>query len=125
MHRLVFLILLYTQRLNNCRFVAKKVRPIHKTIGNAVDGVFKDADVDLNAELTDQDKILLAEISVIRESMDIPQEYYDYVNDSCAFSETDMTMVQGAFFGQLLLFPEHYGAKNVNITTVDRKKNMV
>ena len=95
--------------------MAKKVRPIHKTIGKEVDKVFKDSDVDLESELNEQDKVLLAELAEIREKSDIPNEYYDYVNDSVAFSQTDMTLVQGAFFGQLLLFPEHYGAKHVSV----------
>ena len=86
---------------------------MHKTIGKNVDEVFKDTEVDLESELTAQDKILLAELAEMREKMEIPQEYYDYVDDSCAFSQTDMSMVQGAFFGQLLMFPEHYGAKNI------------
>jgi len=104
------------------RFIANKVRPIHKTIGNDVNQVFKDAAVDLEAELTNQDKILLAELAEMRENREIPQEFYDYVNDSCAFSQMDMSLVQGAFFGQLLLFPEHYGAKNV---TTDDIKNFL
>merc|ERR1712013_15349 len=104
------------------RFVANKVRPIHKTIGKNVQEVFKDADVDLESELTEQDRILLEEITEIREKTVIPQEYYNYVNDSVAFSQVDMTLVQGAFFGQLLLFPEHYGAKNV---TSDEIRNFL
>merc|ERR1712112_51470 len=39
----------------------------------------------------------------------IPEEFWKYVNDSSFFSQTDMTLVQGAFFGQFLLFPRHYG----------------
>ena len=38
---------------------------------------------------------MLDDIAAIRESIDIPQEYYDYVNDSEAFSQTDMQLVQG------------------------------
>lgn len=104
------------------RFVANKVRPIHTTIGKNVDEVFKDSDVDVEAELTFQDKILLTELAEIREKTNIPKEYYDYVDDSIAFSQTDMTLVQGAFFGHLMLFPEHYGAKDV---TVEEMKNFL
>merc|ERR1711913_94539 len=104
------------------RFVAKKVRPIHKNIGESVDEVLKDSDVDLESELTEQDRVLLAELAEIRKNTEIPEEYYNYVNDSVGFSEVDMTLVQGAFFGQLLLFPEHYGAKNV---TPEEVKNFL
>ena len=38
---------------------------------------------------------MLDDIADIRESNDIPQEYFDYVNDSVAFSQTDMLLVQG------------------------------
>ena len=88
---------------------------MQKTIGEDVEKVFNDADVDLESELTKQHRVLLAELAEIRQNTDIPHEFYDYVNDSIAFSQVDMTMVQGAFFGQLLLFPEHYGAKNVSL----------
>ena len=50
-------------------------------------GVFKDSDIDCEAELTEQDKILLKDIEAVRQKTDIPQEYYDYVNDSHAFSQ--------------------------------------
>ena len=121
MHRFLFYTCLHFQK-NIHRFVANKVRPIHKTIGKNVQEVFKDADVDLESELTEQDRILLEEIAEIREKTVIPQEYYNYVNDSVAFSQVDMTLVQGAFFGQLLLFPEHYGAKNA---TSDEIRNFL
>ena len=34
-----------------------------------------------------QDRIMLSDIADIRKRMEIPQEYYDYVNDSNAFSQ--------------------------------------
>ena len=69
----------------------------------------------------------------MRERTQIAPEFWKYVNDSAFFSETDMTLVQvswlqkespkvlsrlylfivfvkGAFFGQVLMYPEHYGA---------------
>jgi len=54
---------------------------------------------------------MLDDIATIRESQDIPHEYYDYVYDSVAFSHTDMLLVQGAFVAPLLLFPNHFGYK--------------
>ena len=93
------------------RFVAGRVRPINDKMDENVGKVFHEADIDCEAELTEQDRILLAEIGAIREKTDIPQEYYDYVNDSSAFSQVDMCLVQGAFFGQYLLYPDHYGGK--------------
>lgn len=71
---------------------------------------------------------MLSDIAAIRNKTEIPQEYYDYVDDSNAFSQVvfltfqtfksynifqvDMSMVQGAFFGQFLLYPDHYGGKH-------------
>ena len=117
------------------RFIANKVRPINETLGDEVQGVFKDADIDCEAELTEQDMILLKDIETVRQQADIPQEYYDYVNDSHAFSQVmkgnqifkyhvpsfkaDMCLVQGAFFGQYLLYPEHYGGKHATHEEVD------
>ena len=63
--------------------------------------------------MSEQDHILLRDIAEIREQTDIPEEYYDYVNDSNPFSQTDMAIVQIAFFGHYLQFPEHYGGKGV------------
>merc|ERR1719347_604353 len=87
------------------------VRAVGENVQTEVEKVFHEADIDCEAELTEQDRILLAEIGAIREKTDIPQEHYDYVNDSSAFSQVDMCLVQGAFFGQYLLYPDHYGGK--------------
>ena len=46
---------------------------------------------------------MLDDIATIRESQDIPHEYYDYVYDSVAFSHTDMLLVQGAVIRNLLV----------------------
>merc|ERR1711874_172370 len=46
-------------------------------------------------------------------NMDIPQEFYDYINDSKPFSEVDMALIQGSFFAPYLLYPEHYGVAKV------------
>merc|ERR1711953_295267 len=73
------------RRVNNMhRFIANKVRPINETLGDEVKGVFQDSNIDCEAELTEQDKILLKDIETVRQQSDIPQEYYDYVNDSHA-----------------------------------------
>ena len=104
------------------RFIADKVRPINHTMDETVEKVFKDSNIDCLGELTEQDRILLAELATIRDHTDIPQEFYDYVNDSKAFSQLDMTLVQGAFFGQYLLYPEHYGGKE---TSQDELENFV
>ena len=96
------------------RFIADKVRPIKDSLDETVEKVFQDSNIDCLGELTEQDRILLADIATIRENTEIPQEFYDYVNDSKAFSQLDMTLVQGAFFGQYLLYPEHYGGKTTS-----------
>ena len=95
------------------RFVADKVRPINGTLSESVRKVFEDSEINCEAELSGQDHILLSDIAAIREHTEIPEEYYDYVNDSNPFSQTDMAIVQGAFFGHYLQFPEHYGGKGV------------
>ena len=96
------------------RFVADKVRPINDSLDQKVEKVFQDANIDCDGALTEQDRILLADIAVIRDNSEIPPEFYDYVHDSKAFSQLDMTLVQGAFFGQYLLYPEHYGGKTTS-----------
>ena len=93
------------------RFIAGKVRPLGP-LDESVEKVFQDSDIDCQAELTEQDKALLSDLAAIRDKTGIPQEYYDYVNDSQAFSQLDMTLVQGAFFSQYLLYPRHYGGKS-------------
>jgi len=98
---------------NMHRFVADKVRPINGTLSESVRKVFEDSEINCEAELSGQDHILLSDIAAIREHTEIPEEYYDYVNDSNPFSQTDMAIVQGAFFGHYLQFPEHYGGKGV------------
>ena len=49
--------------------------------------MFESADIDCEAELTEQDRILLEDIANVRSKRIITQEYYDYVNDSDAFSQ--------------------------------------
>jgi len=93
------------------RFIAGKVRPLGlEGLGTKVKEVFKDSEVDPEANLTAQDKIFLANVEEVRQQTKIAPEFWKYVNDSAFFSETDMTLVQGAFFGQVLMYPEHYGA---------------
>ena len=75
--------------------------------------VFREAEVDCEAELTAQDRLLLTDLADLRARTSLPSEYRDYVGDSEAFSEVDMCLVQSAFFGQYLLYPEHYGGKHV------------
>ena len=115
MHKYLYKLLLLTEKNNvlYSRFVADKVRPINGTLSESVSKVFEDSEIDCEAEMSEQDHILLGDIAAIREQTDIPEEYYDYVNDSNPFSQTDMAIVQGAFFGHYLQFPEHYGGKGV------------
>merc|ERR1712198_55037 len=90
------------KRVNNMhRFVAKKVRPINEDLPDKVEQLFRESQIYCDSELDAQDKIMLDDIAAIRESIDIPQEYYDCVNDSEAFSQTDMQLVQGAFLVSL------------------------
>ena len=95
------------------RHVADQVRHIDQ-LDVEVERVFHDVDIDCEAQLTDQDRILLADIAAIRDNTDIPQEFYDYINDSKPFSEVDMALIQGSFFAPYLLFPEHYGVAKVH-----------
>ena len=101
------------QRVNAMhRHVADQVREIDD-LDVEVEKVFRDADIDCEAQLSDQDRILLADIATIREHTDIPQEFYDYTKDSKPFSEFDMALIQGSFFAPYLLYPEHYGVTKV------------
>ena len=94
------------------RQVADQVRNIGD-LNMEVEKVFQEADIDCEGQLTDQDRILLADIAAIRDNTDIPQEFYDYINDSKPFSEVDMALIQGSFFAPYLLYPEHYGVAKV------------
>ena len=71
------------------RFIANKVRPINAELDSQVKNVFESADINCEAELTEQDRILLEDIANVRSKRIIPKEYYDYVNDSDAFSQVD------------------------------------
>merc|ERR1712080_32606 len=96
------------------RFIAGKVRPLGmELLSQKVNDVFLEEEVDLDAELSVQDRVFLESVKELREQTQIPEEFWKYVNDSTLFSQTDMTLVQGAFFGQFLLFPRHYGAAYV------------
>ena len=100
-------------KVHVCRHVAAKVRPINTTLPESVAKVFREAEVNCEAELTAQDRLLLTDLADLRARTSLPSEYRDYVGDSEAFSEVDMCLVQSAFFGQYLLYPEHYGGKHV------------
>ena len=89
------------------------MRPINTRLPESVARVFREAEVDCEAELTAQDRLLLTDLADLRARTSLPSEYRDYVGDSEAFSEVDMCLVQSAFFGQYLLYPEHYGGKHV------------
>ena len=84
-----------------CRFIANKTRPIYSTW----------TDEDSKIELDEQDKLLLDDIAALRNKTKLPDEYFDYVNDSCAFSQVDMYLVQVSFFNYYLQYPEHFGEK--------------
>ena len=89
------------------------MRPINTRLPESVARVFREAEVDCEAELTAQDRLLLTDLADLRARTSLPSEYRDYVGDSEAFSQVDMCLVQSAFFGQYLLYPEHYGGKHV------------
>ena len=60
------------QRVNAMhRHVADQVREIDD-LDVEVEKVFRDADIDCEAQLNDQDRILLADIATIREQINIP-----------------------------------------------------
>lgn len=93
------------------RFVASKVRPLGlDLLGDRVRQVFQESSVDTTAVLSRQDRVFLENVSQVREGTAIAPEFWEYVTDSSLFSQTDMTLVQSAFFGQVLLYPEPYGA---------------
>lgn len=102
------------------RFIAGKVRPIGlDRMPEKVNQIFKEEEIDTEALLSYQDRVLLDSVRELRQTVKIPQEFWDYVNDSCLFSQMDMTLVQGAFFGQFLIFPEEYGASWVSKDQVE------
>ena len=84
-----------------CRFIANKTRPIYNTW----------SDEDSQIKLEEQDKILLDDIAALRSKSKLPVEYFNYVNDSCAFSQLDMYLVQVSFFNYYLQYPQHFGEK--------------
>ena len=103
------------RRVNSMhRAVAEKVRPIADSLEEEVEKVFRDTDIDCESRLTNQDKILLADVEAIRERTELPQEYLNYVKDSTPFSELDMAIIQGAFFAPYLMYSRHYGVSGVS-----------
>lgn len=95
------------------RHVAGEVRA-SASLEAEVARVLREADIDCEAELGHQDRELLADLAVLRDTEDIPREYYDYVTDSKPFSQVDMALIQGAFFAPYLLYPRHYGVTGVS-----------
>ena len=84
-------------------------------MSESVAKVFKEANIDCEKEMTEQvrdkdgtdiicqiiinnklfqlhfqDKIMLSDIAAIRNRTEVPQEYYDYVDDSNAFSQVEL-----------------------------------
>jgi len=53
--------------------------------------------------------ILYNELQNIREKVDLPSEYHYFVSNPLIFTQFDMFLVQAAFFGGPLLYPEWYG----------------
>ena len=96
------------------RLVAERVRPITDSLEEEVEKIFQDNGIDCESLLTSQDKILLADVTAIRERTELPQEYLDYVKDSTPFSELDMAIIQGAFFAPYLMYSRHYGVSGVS-----------
>merc|ERR1711894_137715 len=88
--------------------VALKVRPLGlEALAGEASGVLRE--VGAGDELDEQDLVLLESVKELKEELEASPSFYEYVNDSVLFSEMDMTMVQGAFVGQFLLFQSHYG----------------
>ena len=110
MHRHSFAQLLFISSWSHyVRYIAEKVRPIGSSeLSESVAKVFKEANIDCEKEMTEQvmdreganshktfllhfqDKIMLSDIAAIRNRTEIAQEYYDYVDDSNAFSQVEL-----------------------------------
>lgn len=59
----------------------------------------------------DQAHILKEELADLKETYEMPSEYYAYINSKKSFTQFDMTLVQAAFFAAVMIYPEHYGSK--------------
>ena len=110
MHRWMFCVL-FSLLSHHDRYIAEKVRPIGSSeLSQSVSKVFKEANIDCEKEMTEQvteeraddadifllyfqDRIMLSDIADIRKRTQIPQEYYDYVDDSNAFSQVHLKFV--------------------------------
>jgi len=89
--------------------VAVKVRPLGlEALAEEASGVLREVGAE-DDQLDVQDLVLLESVKELKEELEVSPSFYEYVNDSVLFSEMDMTMVQGAFVGQFLLFQSHYG----------------
>ena len=89
--------------------VAVKVRPLGlEALAAEASGVLREVGAE-DDQLDVQDLVLLESVKELKEELEVSPSFYEYVNDSVLFSEMDMTMVQGAFVGQFLLFQSHYG----------------
>ena len=89
--------------------VAVKVRPLGlEALAEEASGVLREVGAG-DDQLDVQDLVLLESVKELKEELEVSPSFYEYVNDSVLFSEMDMTMVQGAFVGQFLLFQSHYG----------------
>merc|ERR1719500_1123018 len=89
--------------------VAVKVRPLGlEALAEEASGVLREVGAE-DDQLGVQDLVLLESVKKLKEELEVSPSFYEYVNDSVLFSEMDMTMVQGAFVGQFLLFQSHYG----------------
>ena len=79
-------------------------------MSEGVKKVFREANIDCEKEMTEQvtegraddadkfqlyfqDRIMLSDIADIRKRTQIPQEYYDYVDDSNAFSQVHLKFI--------------------------------
>lgn len=90
------------------RFIANKVRPLG-LLEDEVQQVWKDEKVDTMAALSKQDKVFLESVGELKARAHIPNQFWNYANDSILFSQMDMTVGQMAFMLVILLFPDHYG----------------
>jgi hypothetical protein len=79
-----------------------------------VQKVWREEKVDTMAALCRQDKVFIESVGELRAKAQIPNQFWDYVNDSMLFSQMDMSLVQMAFMLVLVLLPDQYGLSNVS-----------
>lgn len=95
----------------------KIVNKMHKHVADMIEAAGDSFEEKINVEFDgclvegEQAKILKEELTELKKTHAMPDEYFSYINCKQAFSQFDMTLVQAAFFAAVMLYPEHYGAK--------------